>query len=275
MINFNYDTLIIDRALRGTLYGKTTGSAIFTIDQIMNPQLSVTVEQVFVTNALGIKIATFDRSKGAKFTAENSQINLGLMAAQSGKLKTNATVGAPIPMEKTEIVTVGGTTGVPGTTVTLQNVPLGTAGSEIPYIYRLNSDNSISTPYAIDITASATKFSLVSATKVLTFPTPTAGDVLLPTDRFMVNYTYSATAAIKIENSTTTNSMGGIFKLEVMFADWADVSTKYYGFVVFPSVRLDPNFDIKFANDSTHAFGFECLQDNISIDKNLYYFLVA
>lgn len=275
MANFNFDTLIIDRALRGSLYDKTTGSCIFTIDQIMNPQLSCTAEQVFVTNALGIKIATFDRSKGAKFTAENAQLNLGLMSAQQGKSKTIASVGTPILMEKTQIVTVGGTTAVPGTTVVLDQIPAGTVGAEIPFIYRLNSDLSVAQSYAQDTTAAATKHSLVASTKTLTFPIPEGADALVPTDQFMVSYKYSATEAVKFENNTNLDSMGGIFKLEVLFADWENVATKYYGFVVFPSIRLDPNFDFKFSHDATHSFGFECQQDNVSVDKNLYYFLIA
>jgi len=113
---FAYDTLVIDRCDRGTLFDKTTGEVIFTARDIMNPALEVGGSQVFVTNSIGSRIATFDREKTAKFSAENSQINLGILAAQMGELKTLATEAATILAPKMEIITVGYST---GTTVNL------------------------------------------------------------------------------------------------------------------------------------------------------------
>jgi len=273
---FNYDTLIVDRPLRFTLFDKTSGLLKFTADQIMEPSLNVAGTQVFVTNGIGSRIATFDREKTAKFTARNSQISLGLFAAQTGKTKQLASVANPIIVPKCEILTVGFSAGTTvNTTLTLSEVPVGTAGSEIAYIYRLNRDQSVAETFTVDDVASATTFTVTAASKLVTLPTIAGDGAIAETDQFAIYYNYSATSGVRIDNDGDKFATGGKGDLEVIFADYIDPNIKYYGHVIFPSIKMDPNFDIAFTTEGNHAFGFESMIDNGSTDKNMFHFIIA
>lgn len=271
---FNWDTLIIDHIASGTLTDKSTGEVIFTANQITNPVIEIGGEQVFVTNALGSRIATFDRQKTTRFSAENSQINLGIFAAQMGKTKEIASMAKPITSPMIEILTVGETGGTPKTTLVLKNVPTGTAGAEISYIYRINSDSSIADTFTLDDTADATHYTLAAASKTITLPVIVGEGAIKATDRFFVKYQYSATSAVKITNSAENFAMGGVFTLMTVFADYCNPNTKYYGYIVFPSVKLDPSSQITLSNEATHAFAFEAMLDNCSNDKEMFSFII-
>lgn len=265
---FNYDTLIIDRVIQGTMFDKSTGEVIFTADQIMNPSLEVAGTQVFVTNGIGSRIATFDREKTSKFTAENAQINLGIMAAQMGQLKTLASVAAPIIAPKFDMVTVGYSS---GTTINLTFDLTKTPSTAPTYIYRLNADRSIADTFTKDTAAAATKFSISGSTITLPVaPTP----AIAATDVFAVWYNYSATTAVKIVNSGDLTAMGGTFDLCVYFIDYCNPNTKYYGHIIFPSIKLDPAFTINFTTDGTHSFSFESMLDNCSADREMFHFII-
>lgn len=265
---FNYETLLIDRPIRGTLFDKTTKDVIFTADQIMNPSLEVGGTQVFITNGIGSRLAILDREKTSKFSAENSQINLGIFSAQAGQAKTLATDSVPIIAPKFEMITVGYSSGTTvNLTITLEETP----STALTTIYRLNPDRSISDKFTVDTTAAATKFSITG--KIITLPvTPTP--VIKNTDQFAIWYDYSATTAVEITNSGDNTSMGGIFDLEVLFLDYCDPNTKYYGHIIFPSVKLDPSFTINFTTEGTHPFSFEAMLDNCSTDKKMFQFII-
>lgn len=263
-----YDTLIIDRPSRFTLFDKTTKGVIFTADQIMDPSLEIGGVQTFVTNSIGQRIATFDREKTAKFSANNSQINLSIMAAQMGQLKTLATVEAPIIAPKFEMFTVGFSSGsTVNLTLTLDETP----STALTYIYRLNPDRSIADTFTVDTAAAATKFSISS--KVITLPV-TPDPVIAATDVFAVWYDYSASSAVKIVNSADLTAMGGIGDLEILFADFCNPNTKYFGHIIFPSIKLDPNFTIGLTTEGNHPFAFESMLDNCSTDKEMFHFII-
>jgi hypothetical protein len=265
------DTLVIDRALRGTLFDSTTGGVIFSVSQIEDPALEIAGEQVFATDAVGAHIATFDRSKTATFTATNSQMSLGLMAAQFGSTKTVASASAKIVAPKFEMITVGATEGAANTSITLAETPYGTTGSEIPFIYRLNTDGSINTQFAIGTAASATEFKL--ATKTITLPT-VSSPAITATDVFAIWYDYEAEEAIKIENNAASSTLGGEFDLEVLFVEICNPSVKYYGHVIFPSVKMNPAFTLTFTNEGKHGFGFEAMPAYCSTERKLFHIIV-
>lgn len=263
------DTLVIDRTIRGTLFDKTTKDVLFTINQIVDPSLEVSGEKVFATDATGVKIATFSRSKNATFSASNTQINLGLLASQFGKAKEVADVGSEILSPKFEMIEVGG---APNTSIQLEKVPVGAENAEIPYIHVLNQDKSLGTKFTVGATASETEFAIDAATKTITLPT---GAGITATDTIAVWYEYEASSAVKIENNADETPMGGQFKLEVLFADLCDPNIKYHGYVVFPSVKMNSDFSLNFTTEGNHAFGFEAMVDYCSNNKNLFYILLS
>ena len=84
---FDINNLVIDHILRGVMTSTADGSFMWSINQITEPSLSVTTETSEAVDALGSKIATFDRAKNAEFSANNSIFDLGLFAAQNGRDK--------------------------------------------------------------------------------------------------------------------------------------------------------------------------------------------
>ena len=266
----NFDNLVINRVIRGTLKSLSTGEVLCTVDQVENPSFECAGEQQFAVDNLGVRIAAFNRSKSVKMSAESSRIHLGLLAAQFGSVKTVASSGSKIVAPYFEIQTVGG---APNTTLTLDNIPYGTEGAEIPYIYLLNTDGSLSTTkFAIAATASATKFSLVAATKVLTLP---VGAGLTATSRIAIWYDFESASAMKIENNADEFGLGGLFDLDVLLQDVCATGTTYHGHIIFGNTQLDPNFTINFTTEGKHPFSFEGMADYCDADKILCYIIIC
>jgi hypothetical protein len=258
----NLDVLVIDHALRGTLFDKSTSDVIFSANKVQNPSLEINGEQVFATDNLGYRVATFDRNQTCTFSAENALLSLGIMAAQFGASKEVASSSSKIVTPKMEIITVGG---APNTTITLAETPYGT--TPVPFIYKINSDQSMGTKYAVAASASATEFAI--STNTITLPTGS-----LATDRFAIFYSYEAESAVKISKLAANTALAGKFDLEVMFVDPCNQSTKYYGHIIFPNVKMNPSFTLNFATDGVHSFGFEAMQDYCSTSNEFFYIVV-
>lgn len=267
------ENLLVDRHIRGILQSKSTGEVLCMVDQIESPSFECSGEQVSPVDSLGVKVATFNRSKGVKFSAENSRINTSLLSAQFGSTKETASESAPIISPWTEVITVGFSTGTTAnTTVTLEHTAVGTAGAEIGFIYKLNSDGSFSgTKYAQAAAASATEFAYAADT--ITLPTTTGA--LAGTDRFLVKYNYSAESGVRIANNASEFALGGLWDEEVLFADICDPTTKYHGHLVFGNVMLDPNVSINLGVEGKHPFGFESSADYCTAERNLCYWYIT
>lgn len=253
----NIDSLVINRAIRGTLFDKTNGDVIFTIDQIQDPSLECTGEQADVVDALGKKITSFDRSKEATLTGSNALINLGLAAAQFGSDKVIASADNKITVPRCEeLVASEGK-------VTLRDIPSG----DVTFIYSLNDDGSIKAKYEMAGTAAAGKFSI--AGKVITLPTDAR------TGRFLVYYDYESDSAISFANSADAFAKGGRFVLEVLLADICDPNIEYYAYVVFGNAKMTNEVTIDFSNEAEHNFEIQAMQDYCTTDKKLFEIIVA
>lgn len=265
---FNIDNLLVDRVLRVTMFDATTGAVNFTASQVENPSLECGGEQVIAVDAVGAPIATFDRSKTSKFTAENSHINLGMLATQLGTTKEVGDATAKIKTPKFEIVTVGETAGTPNATITLTETPVGVTGAEVKYIYLLNADKSIGTKFEVGETP-ATNFSISG--KVITLPT---GASIKATDKIAVWYEYEEENAVKIVNSGDKFAPSGKFDIEVLFADVCNQETKYYGHIIFPKGKLSGNVTNALTTEGKHPLEFDGQSDYCDDDKTQFYYVI-
>ena len=257
----NIENLVINRVVRGTMFDKATGEVMVSIDQITEPSLECSGEQVFTNDALGQKIAAFDRSKDAVFSASNALLNFGLMAAQLGSDKQIATTENKFIVPAFELIDVTGD----ATKVTLQYEPHG----ELKYIYSTHSDKSKNEKYDVAVSASENAFSIKG--KEITLPTGKfkAGD------RVAVWYERESEDAVKIQNTTTKFAKGGKFVLEVLAADVCDVNTEYYTYLIFGNAKFDNNTTIGFDNESQHQFTINAMQDYCSTNNELFSIIVA
>lgn len=267
------EDLLIDRALRGTLFDKATGEVIFTIDQVKDASLECSGETVFSTDAVGAKIAAFNRGKDAVLSGSNAIVNFGLMAAQLGSDKTNASVDKTVSVPKFQILqpVIAGET----KKLVLKKVPAGVSGSEIKYIYALQNGKTIGKKYELGANT-ATNFSLNAASKTITLPTD--GTITKDT-YFGVWYNYLAdgsvgNGAVEIMNTADKFAKGGIFDLEVLFTHPCNTNEKIYGHIVFDNAKMQDNVTINFSNEANHGFSIECMQDYCNPNRQLFRMVV-
>lgn len=262
---FDINNFVIDRVLRGTMLSTADDSVLWAINQIEDPSITVNADSTDAVDAIGVPIMTFERAKNAEFSASNSLIDLGLLAAQSGSEKKLASAGNTILVPHFQEFTW-----VTGTDVNLDFIPAGTAGAEIPYIYKLNGDGSLGTRYEAASSAAAGKFKVTANTKKITPPT----DVTTAEKAWCVYY-YTADGttdlgAVLVTNDAKNFPTAGKFIMEVLGADTCDITTKYYAYIVFPQAKLMSDFDLTFATDGKHPFTIKAMQEYCSDDKALF-----
>ena len=260
-MSFSLDNFIIDRAIGGSMFSLANGDLLWTIDQIETPDMKCTSTTDEVTDATGSTIAIFNRAKKAEFTGSNSLFNLGLAAAQFGSTKTIASAGNTILTPKIEYFTT--TTGQ--TTITLAQIPVGTAGAEIKSINGISGNQFNSTKYAVAAAASATEFKLDAASKTITLPTALAAGTSI-----FVRYNYASQTATQIENDATSFPTAGEFILQVIGHLGCDKTTVYVANVVMPNAKLKSDVDLKFESKGKHPFTIEAMQDFCDSKKQLF-----
>ena len=102
----NIDNLVINRALSGSMINRSTGEAYYSLNQITEPSLEITGETVYAVDAVGSRVAAFDRNKEASLSGSNAFVNLGLAAAQFGSDKKVASTSAKLIVPVREVVEV-------------------------------------------------------------------------------------------------------------------------------------------------------------------------
>lgn len=241
------------------------GSYMWSINQITDPSLNITSETAEAVDALGSRIAVFNRGKSAEFTANNSLFDLGLFAAQNGVEVQDASVNAVVTPKFEEFVAEESTT--PGTMKPYQTVEVPT--EDIDMIYIMNGDGTLGTPITSDTTAGAGKFAYNSSTHTITLPTDTTAGT-----RFMILYEYTEDAATYVTGDAVNFPKAGKFVLEVLGADVCDPTTLIHAYLIFPNAKLDANVDISFTTDGNHPFTIQCQQDYCDAEKILYQLII-
>ena len=257
---FNVENLLINRPLRGTLFDKSTNDILFCADQLSDASLECSGEQVFINDAMGIKVAGFDRSKDATFTGTSAFINFGLMAAQLGSDKRNADAENQIIVPAFELIEVKN-----AQTVTLQYEP----AEDIKYIYSTHPDKTKNETFKLAASASATEFAI------------SGKNITLPTGKFKIGdlvavwYSRKTSEAVAIKNTAKEFSKSGRFVLEVLCTDFCDTNKVYYTYIIFNNAKLDNALSINFNNEATHQFTINAMQDYCSANNELFTIIVA
>ena len=259
-MGLNIDNLIIDRALSGSMIDRQTGEALYSLNQISEPSLECTGEQVYVTDAVGVRVAAFDRSKEATLTGSNAFFNLGLAATQFGAKKKVASQNDAHVVPVREALVVDAQHQVELTSTPLQ--------TEVLSVNLATRDGGIVQTLTKADSAADGKFSING--KVITMHTNVDQGT-----NVIVLYKKSSESAITIENKANAFTQGGEFWLEVLFCDICDTNTKYHGFLVFPNGKMTNETTIDFNNEATHGFTIEAMQDYCDKDKKLFYIVVS
>lgn len=255
---------IIQNMERLSFFDNATGLCQFVVDDLQSAEMTNEQETVYATGKNGVRIGSADRNKAARITATNGSIVDGVMAMQVGDTVHVGTV--TVPNHFVALTTAN------GTGVTLELVPHGTVGAEIPYIYKRNADGTIGQSYAIAASASATTFKYDSSTNAITLPT----SAFAPGDTVYMFYDIEVANAKKITNQEDKFSSTGKLIADI-FAKDICTEKSYYGKIIFPKAKASGNFTLSFGDDpSVQDMEFEALSGgcNSGSTKILWDFII-
>lgn len=249
--NINMNNFVIDRVLRAVGKSKA-GDVLFAINQVTNPSLSVTSETSEAVDALGSRIAVFNRAKSCEFSAENALFDMNLMAVQAGSEEgviRGAVKEVPAfdPMENGE----------------LAHTPI---SADAVKVYEINGDGS----FGAEVKKSAdggTDGGFVLEGTTVTLP---AED-----KQYMAVYEYDATEAIAVVNSASEFPNACELILEVLGCDVCDQEKLIYAYLIFPNFKISPDFDWSIATDGTHPFSGMAMQNYCDAKKELYKLVIV
>lgn len=265
------DSIVIDRAIKGTMFDSVTGKMIFNVEMIKDPNIEISGTTVFADDHMGTHIMSFNRAKEAKFSASNALFSLGLAAAQYGSTKTIATSDSKIVVPIYEEILVGetegeGNTSVANTSVTLSQTPV---ADSVLWIYKLDGKN-MGTAYSVASNASATEFKIAADTITL----PTGDGAFLATDVMAVWYEYAAEKAVSVENGADAFAKSGRFDLEAIVHDPCSKDIQYHAHFIFPNAQLEGNSTTNLTTEGDHPFSFVAIQDYCTTGQQLFSIII-
>lgn len=216
-----------------------------TLNDLKNFKINGSQDTVYAEGQDGAKLAAFDVNKVASITAENGSVDEGYLALQVGADVVKVTNGSSILIrEEFE-------TDENAASVTLSYKAFGTAGSEIRYIYKADSNGLPQDSYAQGTTASDKTFAYNAEDKTITLPT----GVFSTGDTVIVDYYPKFSEYEEIRNSANRFSMTGEVIVDAWFTDLcseADVPLQ----LVLPKGKISGAIDLS-AGDQAAVQGIE------------------
>lgn len=226
------------------------GKHIATIRQIKSGNLNNAKETIWATGMNEAKLAAFNGTESATFTAQSGLISDGgfILNGAGVKVTTNGT-----GYLYEEVITLAN-----AATCTLKHDAQGTVGAEIGYIYACDANGNIdpNKTYEQDTAASATEFTYAAATRTITLPT----SVFQIGDHVLVKYKPKFTSLKEIyrdAGATAFNGQTYIFVLAKKICD----DTIHLGQLYFPNSHFEGNYDLAFGDTAAvQDFTIEALQ---------------
>lgn len=249
--DINMNNFVIDRILRAVGKSKA-GDVLFAINQVTNPSLSVTSETAEAVDALGSRIAVFNRAKSCEFSAENALFDMGLMAVQAGS-KDGVIRGAVKEVPAFDSIEDGNLAHTP--------VP-----ADAVKIYEVNGDGSFGAEVKKSADGGTDGGFVLAGTKVTG---------LAEGKQYMAVYEYDATEAIAVVNSASEFPNACELILEVLGCDVCDQEKLIYAYLIFPNFKISPDFDWSIATDGTHPFSGMAMQNYCDTKKELYRLVIV
>ena len=249
--DINMNNFVIDRILRAVGKSKA-GDVLFAINQVTNPSLSVTSETAEAVDALGSRIAVFNRAKSCEFSAENALFDMGLMAVQAGS-KDGVIRGAVKEVPAFDSIEDGNLAHTP--------VP-----ADAVKIYEVNGDGSFGAEVKKSADGGTDGGFVLEGTKVTG---------LAEGKQYMAVYEYDATEAIAVVNSASEFPNACELILEVLGCDVCDQEKLIYAYLIFPNFKISPDFDWSIATDGTHPFSGMAMQNYCDTKKELYRLVIV
>ena len=229
-----------------------------------DPTLELGGETVYSTDAVGVNIMAFDRSKTAAFSFSNALMHLGVLASQRGVEKQVASSDKKIVMTCIEPLEV--TVAPEGaSTVTLTHTPYAEVEG-VPFKYIDKVSRSFVTEKTIELGESAdTNFSVSG--KTITLPT---GITWTKGDLIMVKYKYETDSGMAIDDNGEVFAQPGEFVIEAFCYNPCEKGVKKLLNIIFPNAKEDNNISLTMTNELSHPVTINAMQDYCSTDKKLF-----
>lgn len=264
---FNIDNVVLDRVLRITKQDIASGDIEWTANQITDASLECGGEEVTATDGVGSPIGAFDRTKTTKFTCSNSVLNLGVLADQLGTTKDVADTTHKVATRKVDILEPS----EDGKTLTLTYEPA--ENSPISAIWALTPEGGLGTKYEVSATAGTDKVTVAGKTITLGSAIPVK-DESGETINFIAIYKTELESAVKIANASTNFTKVGTFVVDCIMHDVCDVSTKFYGMIIFDRAKLSNTFTLGVQPDGKQPIEFQAYTKYCSNNKEQFYVVI-
>lgn len=259
------NNLLIEKVKEATMFN-ADGSVRWAAQDISAPSINVTAETSEKLDAMQNVISKLFRGKQAEITFESSFFSLNMIAAQAGTDVTEASSTSKITTNFRETIVVGkDSSGTANTTIELSKTPVGTSGSEVKYIYIMNTDSSLGKRYSVDASAGADKFSISG--KTITLPT---GGAIKAEDTIVVYYDAEVENGAAVKNTASANTDAGLFRMYVQFKDVCNEELKYSGVIEFPSAQISPECELGLEFDSTYSYTLSANKKYCSKEDTLF-----
>jgi len=255
------DNFIFDEIVRFTGW-TNSGEPFYSLTQVKDGSLSISTDNsVDVTDAKGCLIETLKRGERGTFSANNALFSWGLLAAQSGDNRVDASEANKIIAPVSETVTLTANQ----TSIVLKKTPVGTAGGEIGGIMIVNPDGTMASTLKQGAAAADGAFTLDAEAKTITLPSGLAAGT-----RLVVEYEAEITKGFKITKDAIAKNRQHKVRALCLGHEPCDLNTQYAAWMVFPSAKLSNEITIDFAPDMDHPFEVEFMQGYCDTKKVLY-----
>jgi len=251
----NADKLIITEIDQITCFNNAN-ELEFIMDEVQEGSVNNTQDKEDVTGRGGRKIGSLKKNKGVTISATSGVVVAGALAAQTGTDVEHGT----FKVRKTEIVSVE------NNKATITGTPVGSAGSEIGYVY-IKEKNALGKKFSQDATASATgKFAFSG--KDLTFFESDINDGT----EIVVFYDEEVESA-KVSNDSEKYSKVLKMYIDVTAQDTCD--NLYHGQFIVERADFNGEFELSMGGDPTvHSIEAESLAGGCSGSSKLWDFIV-
>lgn len=235
------------------------GNLEFILDEVTDCTISNAQDKEDITGRGGRKIASLKKNKTATISGTNGYLVGGALASMSGSVVSSGSK----TIKETDIITYN-------TSTLTTYTALGTLGSEIKYIYKVNGNGSLGKKFTQTTATPATgEFKYDANTKSLTFFT---GD-LTKGDQICAFYDRTVEDAGWITNESDKYSK--TLKLVVNATATDNCDNEYHVQIIAPRCDFDGNFDLTMGNTpSTQSFSGEFLAGGCGQTNEFYTLIV-
>jgi len=142
----------------------TTGQLVLSLKKLKETNFTNGENKIWVQGGpANLRIASFSDGKTAMLSGSSALVSDELMAAQTGTAVATRTSSTEYSFEETLTIS--------SNTATTTYTATGTAGSEIDFAYIVDANGATTSTLTQDASATPTKFTYTSGTKLLTFAT--------------------------------------------------------------------------------------------------------